>query len=333
MQDDLQHDEREGADLARLLEATGPRSKPSDRAMAEVRAAVEAEWREVVSKRQQRRRYTTWALAAGIAVAAVGAWLARPLYLQEPGPIASLARVVGDVQMDTGNGRWSTLATGSVVTSGSVIRTLGGGRAALRMNDGVELRLDSGTELAFNDANDARLASGAVYVDSGPEVAPPAADFVLETPAGSVRHLGTQYEARLTGGDVLVGIREGRVEVSGQRGTVLGNAGEVLKISDGGVSRSPLAPSASQWNWVGEVTPPFSIEGRSVDAFLAWAGRESGRRVVYASPDVERQANIVTLSGTVEGLAPNEAVAAVLSTTSLRPVVTDGEIRILSANP
>jgi ferric-dicitrate binding protein FerR (iron transport regulator) len=259
--------------------------------------------------------------------------MARPLYLPAAGPIASLARVVGDVQLHTGDGRWIPLAAGSVLNPGAVIRTGRDGRAALHMKDGVELRLDSGTRVAFNDASDASLSQGAVYVDSGPDAGVPAADFELETPLGNVRHLGTQYEARLRDQDLRVGIREGRVEVSGARGTVLGSAGELLTVGAGGTSRSRLAPTAPDWKWVSDVTPPFSIEGRSVDDFLSWAARETGRKVVYASALVEQQARSVTLSGTVEGLAPEQAVSAVLSTTSLRPEVEGEQIRIDATAP
>jgi len=257
-------------------------------------------------------------------------WMARPLFRSEGETVASLARVVGEVELDSGDGRWTRIAAGQTVRSGAVIRTGRGGRAALMLTGGAALRLDSGTELAFNDASDAALSRGAVYVDSGSGTGAPALDFVLETPAGDVRHLGTQYEARLENGELRVGIREGRVQVSGRRGDVLGSAGELLTISDGNVTRSQLAPTASAWNWVGDVTPPFSIEGRSVDEFLGWAARETGRQVVYASPDIEQQARRVTLSGTVEGLAPDQALAAVLATTSLRPVVDREQIGIES---
>ncbi len=75
----------------------------------------------------------------------------------------------------------------------------------------------------------------------------------------------------------------------------------------------------AEWNWLATITPPFTLEGRSVEDFLEWAARETGRSVVFASPDAAERARAVTLSGTVEGLTPDEAVAAVLSTTSLRP--------------
>jgi ferric-dicitrate binding protein FerR (iron transport regulator) len=250
------------------------------------------------------------------------------MYMPEADPVASLARVVGDAQMDAGDGRWTPLASGSVVRAGTVIRTGRTGRAALAMQDGLSLRLDSDTRLAFNDTSEASLSQGAVYVDSGPEAGATATDFQLETPVGSVRHLGTQYEARLADGDLRVAVREGRVEVSSAHGTVVGTAGEVMTVGAGGATRSRLPPTAREWQWVNGVTPPFSIEGRSVDEFLAWAGRETGRTVVYSSPLIERQARSVTLRGTVEGLAPDQAVAAVLATTSLRPSVEEERIII-----
>ena len=93
------------------------------------------------------------------------------------------------------------------------MRTGTGGQVALRLNDGVELRLDSRTLVAFEDAQHARLAHGAVYVDSHAEPGTTPSDFTLATPAGTVRHLGTQYQARIANGDLRVAIREGRVQV------------------------------------------------------------------------------------------------------------------------
>jgi hypothetical protein len=328
MNDRQTMDERDEHDIARLLRNVGARRQPAPKATAEVRAAVEAEWRSTVSACQQRRRFTGWAAAAGMAVAAVGAWMARPLYLPEPLTVATIARVVGDVQVESSRGQWSHVVTGDTVRAGAAVRTGADGRAALDLPSGVHVRLDTGTELAFNDLEDASMSKGAVYVDSGKDAAPGGVRFVLDTPAGDVRHLGTQYEARLGDGGLRVGIREGRVEIRGTGAPVVGSAGEVVALRNGQVSRSALAPNASSWNWVTDVTPPFSIEGRTVDEFLNWAGRETGRRVVYSSADVEQLAKSVTLNGTVEGLPPQQAVAAVLATTSLETIVADGSIEV-----
>jgi ferric-dicitrate binding protein FerR (iron transport regulator) len=215
------------------------------------------------------------------------------------------------------------------VKSGDILRTGSDGRTAIALSSGVQLRLDTGTQLALNDVDEAALARGAVYVDSGVATGAPAARFVLDTPAGDVRHLGTQYEARLDGSVLQVGVREGRVEVSGVHGAVIAEAGELLAVGGTGqVTRGALAPDASAWDWVQGITPPFSIEGRTVDEFLTWAGRETGRTVEYASPEVARQARSVMLNGTVEGLPPERALAAVLATTSLEPTLAGDRIRI-----
>jgi ferric-dicitrate binding protein FerR (iron transport regulator) len=320
-------------DVAALLRSVGARPTASAQAMAEVRAAVAAEWRAAVGARQQRRRSVGWAAAAGVAVAAFGVWLARPMLQSEPQVVASLARVVGGVEQNQGDGRWTPVTATTSLESGTRLRTASDGRAAVQLSNGIELRLDARTQVALNDAGRATLSTGAVYVDSGQSQGSTGADFDLDTPAGTVTHLGTQYEARIADGRVLVGVREGRVRLSGSSGEVVGNAGEQLVVDDGRVTRAALAPTAEAWNWIEHVTPPYVIEGQSVEAFLVWAARQTGRSIVYTSPDVARQARSVTLSGTVEGLTPDEAVAAVLSTTSLQPEIGTEHIRIEASQP
>ena len=319
--------------LAALLAAAGPRGQAAPEAMASVRAAVEAEWRATVAARRRRRLFTGWAAAAGVAMAAVVVWIAQPTLAPGDPLVASVTRVVGDVQQDTGGGRWIALDGTVPLKAGTQLRTGSGGRVALRLTDGVELRLDSDTLVAFADAEHARLSQGAVYVDSRVEASGTSPDFELATPAGAVRHLGTQYEARLAGSGLRVAIREGRVQVGTPTGAVQGAAGEQLVVVSGRVERSALAPNAAEWNWLATVTPPFTLEGRSVEEFLEWAARETGRAVVFASTGAADRARAVTLSGTVEGLTPDEAVAAVLSTTSLRVGIEADRIRVEAAAP
>lgn len=324
---------RDDTDLAALLAAAGPRGQAAPEAMASVRTAVEAEWRAMVAARRRRRQFTGWAAAAGVAMAAVAVWIAQPTLAPGDPLVASVTRVVGEVQQDQGDGRWLPLDGAAPLKAGTQLRTGRGGRVALRLTDGVELRLDSGTLLAFEDAEHARLSQGAVYVDSRVEAGATSPDFELATPEGAVRHLGTQYEARLARGGLRVAIREGRVQVGTPTGAVQGAAGEQLVVGAGRIERSALAPNAAEWNWLATVTPPFTLEGRSVADFLEWAARESGRAVVFASPEAAERARAVTLSGTVEGLTPDEAVAAVLSTTSLRAGIESDRIRVQAAAP
>ncbi len=325
-------DSKDEATIAALLRTAGPRPMPAAEAMAAARAAVEAEWREATAARERARRpvvrYTGWAAAASIAVAAVAVWMVRSNVESPSATVASLARIEGEVEQDRGDGQWTRLAADDTIGAGAQLRTAATGRAALVLASGVELRLDGATRIAFQDVGHARLIDGAVYVDSGPNPGAAARDLVLDTPAGHVRHLGTQYFARVGADSLRVGVREGRVALEGPAGTAIGAPGEQLTITDGKLSRAPLARTAEDWQWIAEVTPPFDLEGRTVEDFLIWAARETGRTIVYATAEAGQQARAVTLSGTVEGLAPDAAIHAVLSTTSLRPEIGTERIRI-----
>lgn len=334
MNEQTRPDLTDESDIARLLQAAGARPAPDASAVAAARSAVEAEWRSVVTAHRRRRAFTGWAVAASVAAAAVAVWIARPLLQPERTVVASLERVVGDVQQNRGDGRWVPLGAGGALESGTSLRTAADSRAALSLASGMELRLDARTVLVLDGRERATLSEGAVYVDSGsPPGQPPATGFVLDTPQGSVRHLGTQYEARLLEQTLQVGVREGRVSVATAHGDAVGSAGERLAVSGTGVSRSPLPPTDPSWSWIGAVTPPFSIEGRSVEEFLVWAARQTGRTIVYTSAGAAEQARAVTLSGTVEGLSPEEAVTAVLSTTSLQPEIGSEHIRVRHGTP
>ena len=77
--------------------------------------------------------------------------------------------------------------------------------------------------------------------------------------------------------------------------------------------------------------PPIdlSLLERELNEFLAWAGRETGRKIVYTSPDAAREAEQTMLKGSTSGLSPEAAVAAVFaSQPALRHVIAVGQIRI-----
>ena len=328
MKDTNETHERDETAIATLLQRVGARTQPDDAVARQVHDAVEAEWRELVASRRRRKLQSRWlAAAASVAAVAVGAWLVWPTARVAPATVATLGPVVGEVELRNGDGPWHTAATGGVVTSESTLRTGRGGLAALAMANGVQVRLDSGTQLAMDDRGSARLAGGAVYVDAG-SARDQAQPFVVDTPLGDVSHLGTQYVARLDGGALDVAVREGRVEVREGGQAFVADAGERLTIRGTEVTRGAISPTAPQWDWIGGVTPPYSIEGRTVAEFLDWAGRETGRSIVFATPADAELAGRVTLSGTVEGLPPRQAVDAVLATTSLGARYAEGRIEV-----
>jgi ferric-dicitrate binding protein FerR (iron transport regulator) len=243
--------------------------------------------------------------------------------------MATVARVSGTAEvLRDGESAWQSLAPGTALRDGDAVRTAGGSRLALHRPDGLDVRLDGATQLALADSGSARLEHGRIYVDAGP--AGTRADaFAVETPLGEVRHLGTQYSVQLDAGTLGLAVREGSVSVTGPQATVIAQAGEALRIDANRVQRGDVAAWGDAWRWAEDVAPDFAIEGRSLDDFLAWAARQTGRQLVYGSAAAARAAEATELRGAIEGLAPEAAVAAVMATTpALQHRFAGGQLRI-----
>jgi len=311
-----------------LLRAAGPRPQPPDSLAAEVRTAVAAEWRARSAARSRRRFAIVSTLAAGLATMAIAAWLMRPDGAAVPQVVASLERSETQLESRSAGGDWRPVQVGDPIMAPGELRSRNGQGAALKLASGVDLRIDGDTQLALADAHRADLIEGAIYVDSGLPTEAPDRDLVIGTPQGTVHHLGTQYQVRLTDDGLSVAVREGRVSLVAPRGSYTGAAGEQLLLTARGMERRSIAPHSADWNWVADISPPFDIEGRSVEEFLAWASRETGRNIRFVAPGSQQLARETRLRGSIEGLHPGEALEAVLATTRLNPTIRDGEIEI-----
>ncbi len=324
----LPDDER---DIERVLRGSGARPQPPAEVERQVRAGVRAEWLAVVAtERLMRRRRVGLALAAGVVFAAVGAWLVAPRMQQSDVVLANVVLTHGELRVANGwAGRWRQVADGEAIRAGQQLMTGSDDRGALLLPSGLSLRLDHGTRIAMRSADRVDIGKGSVYVDAGAEAAG-SRQFEIGTPAGAVRHLGTQYEVRLDGPVVSIRVREGRVQLQHQGASIAeGRAGEQLSVGrSGAVTRSATDTYGASWAWVAATAPGFELEGRSLVEFLDWAGRELGQRVAYRSPTIAAEAAAVVLSGSVAGLAPDQALAAVMATTQLRAMALDGQIVI-----
>ena len=325
---------RDDSDIARVLRAAGGRGSPSNETKQAVYGAVQAEWRATVEKQKRRHARRVWlAAAASVAVAAVALLVGRNDFTPQDEIVANVSRTVGVVQtLEAGANRWRNIADADATAlhAGERIHTGADGRIAIAMRDGVSVRLDRDTSAAFVDANHIEVKEGAVYIDSGVSTAS-AGRLQVSTPAGVVRHVGTQYEARVVNDrNTRIRVREGRVDVVPVKGAALTlQVGEQILVSTSGIeARGSIKPSSDEWDWASNAAPEFDIDGRPVHEFLAWAGRETGLEVVFATPESAAEARRAVLSGSVTGLNPDEALAAVLSTTSLRSSERDGQLVI-----
>ena len=302
------------ADLEELLRKAGTRVEPPADMMRDVQSAVHAEWRQVVAARQQRRTFV-WATAASVCALAIGATIGLRMMNEQGRPVATLQRAEGEILVAADGSHWSRINAGQHIAVGDYVRS--DARAALQLDNGLALRIDRGTAFKIDSSERLALSAGAVYVDAQPKSA--VDTFIVATHAGAVRHLGTQYQVRMRVDGIDVSVREGRVVVENETSSTVATAGERLEISkQGSVQRGTILPTDAQWQWASEVAPPFVIENASLSTFLNWIARETGRALVYESPRAQTAAANVKLHGSIDGLAPDVALAAVLATTPLR---------------
>lgn len=323
-------------DLERLLKSAGPRERPPAEMESAVRAELHAEWQAMLrDNRNRRNRRGAFALAAGLAAAAFGLWIATTQSAGPPAAVGTLAVAVGEVRERSGwLSGWRVMDVGDVVVAGRTLETGVDGRAAVALPGGMSLRIDRDTRIAIPDVSRLRLARGALYLDSGAGQSRNV-KLLVETPAGSVRHVGTQYELRLLDAGVQLRIREGQVEFRSPAGAVVhGQVGEQLMIfGDGRVERGAAPRHGPSWEWIADATPDVDLEGMTLVRFLAWAGRELGYEVTLVGEVSESDLASVVVHGSTAGLPPAEALQAVLATTSFRATIAGGRILVERREP
>lgn len=312
-QDDMSDDDG----LEALLREVGRRDEPSAAATEEVRRAVHGEWCATVAQRKRRRRAIVFGLAASIAlVAVIASWTLR-FAAPDPDFAVTVARIDGATQLQPAPGDPTrAIHIGDVIAVGAVLATDGETRIALAYGPDTSIRIDRSSSIERVSPARFRLNAGAIYIDALPQAN--GGELVIETQAGNVRHVGTQYQIRQSGPVVEVSIREGRVQIAGSHGTALASAGERVRVTAAGeVERGSISAQDPAWDWAQATFPVFAIDNRTLAEFLEWVARETGRRVVYASEETQRAAETLKLRGSIEGLDPDTALSAVLSTTDL----------------
>ena len=306
--------------IGQLVRLAGRRPMPDHAQMARARAAAHAEWSQLL-RRGQRGSMWWWLACATAAAsaAAVAVWLwTRPQPTLVPAPdVARIERITAPILVSwPGQPGRSIAAAGVIVKAGERIETPETGRAVLSLAGEMSIRLDRNTTAVLRDEATLMLERGAVYVDTGAGYRGTGLQVI--TPIGSVRHLGTQFEVRLEGGEVRVRVREGRIAFEDRGREWTSRAGESLLFVRGREPvRQVITTSGQDWNWVTEIARPFRLEGSTVGSFLDWIGRETGWRWEYADPALGERISRIVLHGSIDGLFPDEALSAVLPTCGL----------------
>jgi ferric-dicitrate binding protein FerR (iron transport regulator) len=317
-------------DVGRLIAQAGRRPAPGLQMQESVRAAVEQAWNESISRRNFRRRSLWLSAAASVAAIAVGLlWFGvQRSPIATPTAVATLVAARGEVSVG-GTAGHQLVVAGSRLSAGATVRTGASGFVLLTVAS-VGVRIGPDTTLHLERPGRVSLAAGRMYA----ETAVPAASgpsLIVDTPFGRVSHLGTQFQILVAAGSMDVSVRSGRVKVTEGDGQaqVLTRGEGVELLRGGAVHRIAVTPYGASWDWVDTLEPDFPIAGRSLADFLAWYTRETGLKLVLVGRATSAALSRTTLSGSIAGLTPNEALAAVMATTGFGyDMSVPGELRV-----
>lgn len=322
-------------EIESLLRQAGARVTPSSDRTARVRAAAQQAWQGEV--RARRTRVWLWAGCGAATIAASLFLVTRTQPETPPAPVAVGARVVvGQLtSVDASVGTVSVIHPDGVadpapashgLTDGEGIRTSAGATASVALAEGGELRVAPDTIVVLETHRHVRLERGTVYLDS--QGATPGA-FVVSTPSGAVRDIGTRFEVHVDAATTRIRVREGAVQLERSQQIHRASAGNELALEGGRVVTRAIAPFDLAWNWVVGAAPEFRIEGVSLDAFLKWAEREGGLTIDKSTLAPAMRA--IKLHGSIAGLSVQEALTNVLPTCGLSARIANGRVSIRSA--
>ncbi|MCZ6500714.1 MAG: FecR family protein [Gammaproteobacteria bacterium] len=306
-----------------LLGQASPRRKAPERDEWEIREAALAEWKRITGKRRERRVLVSLAVAATVVVVLaslinISRFAETDMDLQ---PFANVERQIGEIIIfEPATDTWRELAESDVVlSSGQIIETGSGARLAVSWNAGGLLRMDEKTRVSLIAYDQIHLFSGRLHYDSKSLYSDrqPLVNLLIETPYGTVRHMGTQFMAELADGALAVSVREGEVAISGASMETLALAGEQVIISESGIEvRQSILPYSDEWKWAQEIAPVYELDGRSMDEFLQWISRESGFVVEYETESAKSLAEETILHGKID-LPPMKALEIMFQTADL----------------
>ena len=317
--------------MARLLQIAGPRADVSLDRSARVRESVHQHWQGVVRRRATRRRMTTAiALLSTAAILTLAVRFVLPTRNVAPAMnavVATVDRAEGSVRAlvdGAGSPAARTLSLDTAVYAGEWVATGPAARAALRLSNGVSVRLDAESRARLHSAMIIELVDGALYVDTGRELT----GLEVRTPLGTARDIGTQFEVRVRESSLCVRVRDGIVELWRGDRSISARSGTELTVTNGNAVSGPISTFGPEWDWVVGLAPAFEIDGRPLATFLEQISHEYGWTMRYADADLERRAAEIILHGSVSGLTADEALGVTLTTSGLAHQLQDGELLI-----
>jgi ferric-dicitrate binding protein FerR (iron transport regulator) len=325
--------------LARLMKLAGERPEIPLSVESRIYHRVQQEWQIATAAPNGEKVYKEvhktwrrgslraallrWTLPLGVAAsAAIAVFMLTPPDATPLQTVATVSRVVGAGAL---NDRY---ATGAKVYSGDTISTGPDEGLSLLLARSESLRIDANTEIRIDAANQFTLLSGRIYADSGQFVYRDGG-LVIETGFGRVTDVGTQFSVSTTDDSLEVAVREGRVDVQNEQAAYAAKIGERLTLRSGEAAVvADLDTHDAYWDWAADMAPTLDLTNKSLLDFLKWAARETGRELQFASDELRMFAMRTDVHGSIEGMTPDEALVAILASTTVHYRIENTRILI-----
>lgn len=332
---DFEHSTSVASDdaLEKLLKHASPRPTPSPADEAAVRQAVHAEWQNVSSRQQSRRRALSFAIAATVLIGVFAVFNGFRMPIVDAVAVASIEKSFGSIYLLGESSELRETRDLASVLSGQTIVTGSQAGIGLAWGNGGSMRMDENTRVEFVNDEAVYLKSGRIYFDSSPSAliagisGGDTALFVVHTDLGEVAHIGTQFMTGVDAGTLTVSVREGRVAVDGEHHNRVASSGEQLTLSG---RQRPTVLSISRygdsWEWVSRTSPSADVDGKTLHEFLHWACRELGLEIQWEG-EAEQVAQNAILRGRID-TAPAEALRQRLATAALEWRIDEGVIHV-----
>ena len=325
--------------IAAWLRTAAPRPQPSPQAQSRAQAAAKDRWRQLLLSRRRAASslILMWAGAAAVLVLVLFGTFVSVRSADEP-PIAiafgQVEHLVGAGRVTPSGEPETPLTAGVTVATGTSVTTESG-RVAIAVPNGLSLRLDRYSQLYVDGPEQVTLVAGSLYVDTG--LLTGSRRLRVASPAGTVEHVGTQYQVTIKGGATLISVRDGSVRLQpadarAKSETYLIPHGRQIELTP---QREPVwsevAPFDPRWAWAAQAAVPFVIDGRSVTAFLDWICRENGWRWSSAVGIAATDLDNIVLRGSIESLDVRDSLALVAAVAELE-IALDAETGTLTVS-
>ncbi|MCP4048436.1 MAG: FecR domain-containing protein [Gammaproteobacteria bacterium] len=313
--------------IGRLIKLAGAREAIEDERFDRVRLNVHKHWQEVVRSPKVKSRpqhLKAVAIAASLAVIVGAIFMFSKLSIvPQLQPLANVQRVLGEVRV-----AGEPAIADSLIPADSPIITGTEGRVALRLSGGYLLRIDSDSQVRLHSRGEISLDKGAIYIDT--TFASVHEPIRVTTSLGTAQDIGTRFQVRLAGMVMVVGVRDGLVEVSQASQPVVPvvKGSSVELDAKGGVVTTSLDTNDPEWDWIDNVVPPFDIQGATLEQYLSWYAHERTLKLVWADAVSEKNAQKAVLAGSIEGSGLDEGLDVVQQIAPFEYQVTPDQFRV-----